>query len=725
MSSDEESNKKLTGCEYLQYFYHFVFLCADITSDLLFCYQLHDAKESEARSIFWILVGILCFSSFTYSLQFVVFVMYNVDNLGKFTFCKCLTDEKSQCIGPSKFFLCVILFAPFGQLLPVVSVCIAFYNLHMEDMEDVSKEEIEATINGPFYLELFSETILQSVVQFYVIISFSEVSIVQYLSFTISLVNLCSKLWAIFSVSKDEKWQIVMLAVGTWLSVDVLLEFTNLWAFMNLTSGSYHLLGFDHMTIWTVLYYVKVGIIYLLMSFCCLCYSLKEAPDFCMGLFSSIMVLFLTILLVPLGFTVILVLKFSLIVPVLTLSLLWFKVRYYQLREHVDKCTEKKLPFLFLVRYSLQSFLPNGSDTLGSLFIELYLSKVYQRPKSEVYQKPRSKRTLNSLLEKEEKCDCDCDCDCDCICIFNVLFYLTLVLLGIAFVIQIGSAIYSLFHLVNALLKGVGPESIWYVGSLTSMLVVSLVIGVLFTKIMKQKIPKFAALDEDNLEAIFHFLISIDKIQSWQKDFESKCNSKKMLSLEKVTGLPLKTNTTTTNLHDPNDDSESASDSNKMLLLDKVTEVGIKTTTTNILHDPNDNFESKCNYENTTTTTTSTITLINDVKKAFTEEEYVMWKVDQEQWGALDCCKQCGDNTKKYLNRCYGCRCCFCHRCYHALHNKIQGCEEHKKERVTDAINPSNFKEKKEFNWVRLAMAIIDPKFNIKNKKNNRILRFI
>jgi len=677
MSSNKESKKKLEIYEYVKYVYHFLFLCADITSDLLFCYQLYDAKESEARTIFWILVGVLCFSSCTYSFHFVFYLIFMVNALDiEFTFLSFLTPKEGKnVLFFVKLFVFIFFLAPFGQVLPVVSVCIAFYNLFHMVEDDIKRRSIELTINGPFYLELFSETILQSVIQFYVIISFSKVSIVQYVSFTISLVNLCSKLWDIFSVSQDEKWQIIMLAVGTWLSVDVLLEFTNLWAFMNLTSGSYHLLGFEHMTVWTMLYYVKVGFIYLLMFFCFYCYGIKDdTSDFCANLGIFVVLLLSAIILSPLAVTVILVLKFSLIVPVLTLSLLWFKVRYDQLRNSVEKSTEK-LPFLFLVRYSLQSFLPNNKDKSPStLFIKLYMSKVYQRPNSEVYQraKSESKEQSLSVISANEEKNCDCS-------FFNVLFLITLFLLGIAYVIQVGSGIYSLFHLVNALLKGVDSQSVWYVGSLTSMLVVSLVIGVLFTKIMKQKIPKFADL-EDNLTEIIHFMKTIDQIQIWKEEFESACNNNKMLSLEKVTELTLKTTTANMAVPVPNEDFEN--DENTTLF------------TTSTINFATDVKESKCNDKNTTTTTTSTINFTTDVKE-FTEKQYIMWKVDQEQWGAIGCCKQCGDNNKKSLNRCYGCRCCFCDRCYHALHNQVQGREEHEKKKLTEAINPSKFKEHK------------------------------
>jgi len=672
--SSNKSKKKLEKYEYVKFLYHFLFLCGDIASDLLFCYQLYDAKESEARTIFWVLVGVICFSSCTYSLYFVYYVYI--------TFYDYSFDDQPFLLLCLMFGIVFIL-APFGQVLPVASVCIAFYLLHMR--EDI---QISGELTLPFYLELFSETILQSFIQFYVLISFSKVSTVQYVSFTISLVNLCSKLWDIFSVSQDEKWQIIMLAVGTWLSVDVLLEFTNLWAFMNLTSGSYHLLGFEHMTIWTMLYYVKVGIIYILMFFFACCCAIKDSPEN-IGLYFCIFFVFLllAILLSPLAFTSILVLKFSLIVPVLTLSVLWFKVRYYQLQQKVEKSTEKKLPFLFLVRYSLQSFLPNNRDKSPStLFIELYMSKVYQRPNSEGYLTANSKITLSHISDKEEKIYFEC--------ILNVLFRVTLVFLGIAYVIQVGSGIYSLFHLVNALLKGVDPQSVWYVGSLTSMLVVSLVIGVLFTKIMQQKIPKFANLDEDNLAEIIHFLKCIDQIQIWKKDFETMCNSNKMLSFEKVTELTLK-NTITISL--PEGDFQSkCNDKN--------------TTTTSTINFTTDVKESKWNDKNTTTTTTNFTT---DVKEEFTEKEYIMWKVDQEQWGAIDCCTQCGDTTQKCLNRCYGCRCCFCDRCYHAFHNKMQGREEHERKNVTDAINPWKFKEENKYNWVILATE--DRKFNNQN----------
>jgi len=667
--------------QYVKLFYHFLFSCADITSDLLFCYQVFDAKESEARTIFWVLVSVICFSSYTYSVYFVCYIY--------FTFYGDLANELSVSIILCSIFCFVLLLAPFGQALPVMSVCVSFYYLHMQEDTQIQDDEL----SRPFYLELFSETILQSVIQFYVLISFSKVSTVQYVSFTISLVNLCYKLWDMFSVSQDEKWQIIMLAVGTWLSVDLLLEFTNLWAFMNLTSGSYQLLGFEHLTIWTMLYYVKVGIIYILMFFSVNFWGIKVYnPEniceyFCIFFENLLLAIFLT----PLAFTLILVLKFSLIVPVLTLSVLWFKVRYYQLQEKVEESTEKKLPFLFLVRYSLQSFLPNNKDKSPStLFIELYMLKVYQRPNSEGYQTANSRR-LSVISDNEEKNYLEC--------IWNVLFLMTLFFLGIAYVIQVGSGIYSLFHLVNGLLKGVDPQSAWYVGSLTSMLVVSLVIGVLFTKIMKQKIPKFANLDEYNLADIIHFLKSIDQILIWKKDFESACNSKKTLSLEKVTELTLK-NTT---IFLPKEDFQ-----------DKCNDKNTITTTTSTINFTTDVKESKCNDKNTTTTTTSTINFTTDLKE-FTEKEYIMWKVDQERWGAIDCCKECGDSTWKSLSRCYGCRCCFCDRCYHSLHNKIQGREGHEKQNVTDAINPSKFKEENKYNWVIFILATEDRKFNNQN----------
>ena len=81
------------------------------------------------------------------------------------------------------------------------------------------------------------------------VIFFEDTTPLQLLSFAVSIINLCSKVWGMFLLSERGEARIVLLSVSTWLSVDVLLEFTNVWAFKNNT-GPLDFFFLKSITVW-------------------------------------------------------------------------------------------------------------------------------------------------------------------------------------------------------------------------------------------------------------------------------------------------------------------------------------------------------------------------------------------------------------------------------------------------------------------------------------------